>query len=91
MKHRIRLIRALAAAPLLASLFAGAPGAAHAQTPPVRAQVVCHGDSLTRGENASSGLGTATGTTYPGGACSNAWPRLARHERRDGRMDVQSC
>ncbi len=47
------------------SLFAGALGAVHAQTPPVTAQVVCHGDSLTRGENASSGLGTATGTTYP--------------------------
>ena len=36
-----------------------------AQTVPVTAQVVCHGDSLTRGENASAGLGTATGTTYP--------------------------
>jgi len=47
------------------ALFAGAFGAAQAQTPPVTAQVVCHGDSLTRGENASSGLGTATGTTYP--------------------------
>ncbi len=46
-------------------LFAGALGAAQAQTPPVTAQVVCHGDSLTRGENASSGLGTTTGTTYP--------------------------
>lgn len=46
-------------------LFAGTLGAAQAQTPPVTAQVVCHGDSLTRGENASSGLGTATGTTYP--------------------------
>ena len=44
---------------------------ASAQTPPgtaqpVTAQVICHGDSLTRGENASVGLGTATGTTYPG-------------------------
>jgi len=39
---------------------------ASAQAPPVTAQVVCHGDSLTRGENASSGLGTATGTIYPG-------------------------
>jgi len=65
MKHRIRLIRVLKAAPLLASSFAGAFGAAHAQTPLTTAQVVCHGDSLTRGENASSGLGTATGTTYP--------------------------
>ncbi len=43
-----------------------------AQTPPVSpigtvtAQVICHGDSLTRGEHASSGLGTAMGTTYPG-------------------------
>lgn len=46
-------------------LFAGALGAAQTQTPPVTAQVVCHGDSLTRGENASSGLGTATGTAYP--------------------------
>ena len=46
-------------------LFAGTLGAAQAQTPPVTAQVVCHGDSLTRGENASSGLGTALGTTYP--------------------------
>ena len=45
--------------------------AASAQTPvnqirPVTAQVVCHGDSLTAGYNASSGLLTATGTTYPG-------------------------
>ncbi|MDQ2798399.1 MAG: SGNH/GDSL hydrolase family protein, partial [Armatimonadota bacterium] len=32
----------------------------------VTAQVVCHGDSLTHGYGASSGLGTATGTTYPG-------------------------
>ena len=44
---------------------------ASAQTPPVitqsvTAQVVCHGDSLTAGYNASSGLLTATGTTYPG-------------------------
>jgi len=47
------------------SLLAGSLGAAHAQTPLTTAQVVCHGDSLTRGENASSGLGTAVGTTYP--------------------------
>jgi len=46
-------------------LLAGALGSVQAQTPPVKGQVVCHGDSLTRGENASSGLGTATGTTYP--------------------------
>ena len=32
----------------------------------VIAQVICHGDSLTAGYNASSGLLTATGTTYPG-------------------------
>jgi len=32
----------------------------------VKGQVVCHGDSLTWGSNASSGGGTATGTTYPG-------------------------
>lgn len=32
----------------------------------VTGQVVCHGDSLTHGYGASSGLGTATGTTYPG-------------------------
>ncbi len=38
---------------------------ASAQTP-ITAQVVCHGDSLTFGSNASSGLGTATGATYPG-------------------------
>ena len=37
-----------------------------AQTPPVTGQVVCHGDSLTHGYGASSGLGTAMGTTYPG-------------------------
>ena len=34
--------------------------------PAVTAQVICHGDSLTAGYNASSGLLTATGTTYPG-------------------------
>ena len=34
--------------------------------PPITAQVVCHGDSLTAGYNASSGLLTASGTTYPG-------------------------
>ena len=39
-------------------------GAAH--EPPITAQVICHGDSLTAGYNASSGLLTATGTTYPG-------------------------
>jgi lysophospholipase L1-like esterase/regulation of enolase protein 1 (concanavalin A-like superfamily) len=32
----------------------------------ITAQVICHGDSLTAGYNASSGLLTATGTTYPG-------------------------
>ena len=30
------------------------------------AQVVCHGDSITFGSNATQGEGTATGTTYPG-------------------------
>jgi len=63
----VKKMTALAA--LLAGLTAAAlsiAGPASAQTPPVTAQVVCHGDSLTRGENASSGLGTATGTTYPG-------------------------
>lgn len=34
--------------------------------PEPTAQVICHGDSLTAGYNASSGLLTATGTTYPG-------------------------
>ena len=34
--------------------------------PPVTGQVICHGDSLTAGYNATSGLLTATGTTYPG-------------------------
>ena len=34
--------------------------------PAAVAQVICHGDSLTAGYNASSGLLTATGTTYPG-------------------------
>ena len=48
------------------ALWNGVLGTAHAQTPPVKAQVVCHGDSLTAGYNASSGLLTATGTTYPG-------------------------
>ena len=33
---------------------------------PVTGQVICHGDSLTAGYNATSGLLTATGTTYPG-------------------------
>ena len=39
-------------------LFVGLLGAAHAQTTPVTMQVVCHGDSLTWGANASAGLGT---------------------------------
>ena len=59
----LKKITALPAA--LAGLMTAAAGPALAQTPPVTAQVVCHGDSLTHGENASSGLGTATGTTYP--------------------------
>ena len=42
----------------LMGLLAGTLGAAQAQTPPVKGQVVCHGDSLTWGANASSGLGT---------------------------------
>ena len=61
---------AMAALAGLGMLAAGSRFAS-AQTPPVAAQpvtaqVICHGDSLTRGENASAGLGTATGTTYPG-------------------------
>ncbi len=60
----LKTIAALAVM-LTAAAFSAA-GPASAQTPPITAQVVCHGDSLTRGENASSGLGTATGTTYPG-------------------------
>ena len=51
---------------LVISLFVGTVGAAYAQTAPITAQVICHGDSLTAGYNASSGLLTATGTTYPG-------------------------
>jgi lysophospholipase L1-like esterase len=43
-------------------LFAGSIALAQAQT----AQIVCHGDSLTWGSNASSGTGAATGTSYPG-------------------------
>jgi lysophospholipase L1-like esterase len=39
---------------------------ANAQTAPVTGQVVCHGDSLTWGANASSGIGSATGPIYPG-------------------------
>ena len=39
-------------------LFVCPLGTADAQTPPATAQVVCHGDSLTWGANASSGLGT---------------------------------
>ena len=38
------------------SLLTGSLGAAYAQTP-VAGQVLCHGDSLTWGANASSGLG----------------------------------
>ena len=34
--------------------------------PALTGQVICHGDSLTAGYNATSGLLTATGTTYPG-------------------------
>ena len=45
-------------------LLAVGPRPALAQA--VTAQVICHGDSLTAGYNASSGLLTATGTTYPG-------------------------
>lgn len=53
------LPRFLIATPQLTamSLFAGALGPAQAQTPPLAGQVVCHGDSLTWGANASSGLG----------------------------------
>lgn len=40
--------------------------AAQPQGPAPTAQVICHGDSLTAGYNATSGLLTATGTTYPG-------------------------
>jgi lysophospholipase L1-like esterase len=43
-----------------------APASANAQTTAVTGQVVCHGDSLTWGANASSGIGTATGPVYPG-------------------------
>ena len=55
----------------LAALVFGIGGSrsAFAQAAPatrVAGQVVCHGDSLTYGYGASSGLGTATGTTYPG-------------------------
>ena len=52
--HHITLKRFLIAA---MSLFAGL-ASAQAQTPPVTVQVICHGDSLTWGANASSGLGT---------------------------------
>ena len=65
--HLFARVRPLLVLPLFAMLLlAGPPGSASAQTPPVTAQVVCHGDSLTHGYGASSGLGTATGTTYPG-------------------------
>ena len=40
------------------ALLVGALGAVQAQTPPITRQVVCHGDSLTWGANASAGLGT---------------------------------
>lgn len=40
--------------------------ATQSRGPAATAQVICHGDSLTAGYNATSGLLTATGTTYPG-------------------------
>ena len=43
---------------LAMTLLAGALGAARAQMAPATGQVVCHGDSLTWGANASAGLGT---------------------------------
>ena len=66
--YNTSMIKHLRLAALL--LCVGSLSAAQAQTlpaaAPVTAQVVCHGDSLTAGYNASSGLLTATGTTYPG-------------------------
>ncbi len=61
--QKIAALTAMLAGVTAAALSPAGP--ALAQTPPVTAQVVCHGDSLTHGENASSGRGTATGTTYP--------------------------
>ena len=59
-------------------LFLGLSGAARAQTPPATAQVVCHGDSLTWGANASAGQGTpgvlreqATGAPFGADASPN--------------------
>ena len=58
-------LKGLLTAALALALSAGGLGFVQAQAATVTGQVVCHGDSLTRGENASAGLGTATGTTYP--------------------------
>ena len=59
-------------------LLAGTLGMARAQTPPLAGQVVCHGDSLTWGANASAGQGTpgvlreqANGAPLAAGASSN--------------------
>ncbi len=60
-----RVLKTAIAALAGLGMLAAGPRPASAQTA-VMGQVICHGDSLTRGENASTGLGTATGTTYPG-------------------------
>jgi len=64
------------------SLLAGALGAVHAQAP-VAGQVVCHGDSLTWGANASSGLGVpgslveqAPGPAAEGAAPATTYPAV---------------
>jgi lysophospholipase L1-like esterase len=63
--NHIPAIKRIAVAALI--LFTIVPTLANAQTPSaVTGQVVCHGDSLTYGSNASSGWGTATGPVYPG-------------------------
>jgi lysophospholipase L1-like esterase len=51
---------------VLAVVLLLAPTLVCAQTKPALGQVVCHGDSLTWGANATSGIGTATGPVYPG-------------------------
>ena len=78
--NRLKRLMVVAAAVVGLGMMALARPAS-AQTPTatglaIMGQVVCHGDSLTHGYGASSGLGTATGTTYPGvlaGALGPDW------------------
>lgn len=77
MTQHIAMMRKRCLTPAILLLI-GLLGAAHAQTLPIKGQVVCHGDSLTWGANASAGLGTpgilreqATGAPFGADASPN--------------------